>query len=67
VEEDEESSIGSILNSKDEFSVLLDPVRRAVTITKLRERLASISATQIASMKVTSRLRYLDISRLRLE
>jgi hypothetical protein len=67
VEENTEVPLGSIPDSKDESSVVLDPLRQAVAITKLRERLASISPSQAPSMRVKSRLRYLDISRMRME
>ena len=46
---------------------MLDPMKQAVAITKLRERLASISPSQTALVKKKSRLRYLDISRMRME
>jgi hypothetical protein len=67
MEEEGEFSLGSISDPKDGFGVMLDPMRQAVAITKLRERLTSISPSKAASMAVKSRLRYLDISRMRME
>jgi hypothetical protein len=67
VEEDDESSLGSFSDPKDECSAVLDPMRQAVAITKLRERLASISPSQTALIKKKSGLRYLDISRMRMD
>jgi hypothetical protein len=67
VEEDDGSSLGSFSDPKDECSVVLDPMRQAVAITKLWERLASISPSQTVLVKKKSRLRYLDISRMRMD
>ena len=67
VEGEDEVSLGSISDPKHGFSIVLDPMRQAVAITKLRERIASISPSQTALMEKKSRLRYLDISRMRME
>jgi hypothetical protein len=66
-EGEDEVPLGSISDPKDEFSVVLDPVRQAIAITKLRGRLASISPSQTTLMRNKPRLQYLDISRMRAE